>query len=82
MGQTSTQSSISSCLTEHEIKLLLESTTMSREQIIDFHHNFLKDCPNGVLKKKEFCRLFKELHNNDLKAQQVEKFAEYVFRYV
>jgi Ca2+-binding EF-hand superfamily protein len=80
MGQTSTQCSKPSSLNEDEIKLLLESTSMSREQIVDFYQNFLKDCPNGVLKKKEFCRLFKELHNNDLKTQKVEKFAEYVFK--
>lgn len=70
----------STILTDTEINLLLASTTMSREQIIDFHLNFIKDCPNGILTKKEFCKMFKELHNNDSKTQRVEKFSEYVFK--
>lgn len=82
MGQTSSKENKSTQLAEIEIEMLLKSTSMSREQIVDFHQDFLKDCPNGVLKKKEFCRLFLSLNNNELKSQKVEKFAEYVFKYV
>lgn len=67
-------------LKEEDIQLLQTATSMSREQIIDFHNNFLKDCPNGILTKKEFCRMFKELHSNDSKSKKIEKFSEYVFK--
>lgn len=67
-------------LSEKEIQLLLQNTTMSREQIIDFHENFLRDCPNGILTKKDFVRIFKELHPIEARRQKADKFCEYVFR--
>ena len=67
-------------LEENEIKLLLESTDMSRQQIEDFHENFLKDCPNGVITKKQFVKMFKQLHLNEAKKQKADKFVEYVFK--
>ena len=69
-------------LSEHEIQLLLSNTTMSREQIIDFHRNFLQDCPNGCLTKKEFLKMFKEIHPVDKSKQKADKFSDYVFRYL
>lgn len=69
-------------INEHEINLLLASTDMDREQIINFHVNFLQDCPSGVITKKEFTRMFKELHSNDAKKKKADKFAEYVFKWI
>ena len=54
--------------------------TSSCEQIIDFYENFLKDCPNGYLTRKDFVELFKKLHPIDKNKQKAEKFSEYVFR--
>ena len=83
---TSSEPSIASSqhktLTENEIQLLLSNTTMSREQIIDFHRNFLQDCPNGCLTKKEFLKMFKQIHPVDKSKQKADKFSDYVFRYL
>ncbi len=68
-------------LSENEIDLLLKSTDMTRDQIVDFHQNFLQDCPNGVITKKEFVRMFKQLHSNESRKEKAEKFTEYVFKY-
>lgn len=68
-------------LTEEAIRLLISNTTMTREQIIDFHANFIRDCPSGCMTKKHFIRMFKELHPSDSKKQKVDKFCDYVFRY-
>ena len=67
-------------LSDHEINLLELSTGMSKEQILDFHANFLEDCPNGYLTKKDFIRMFKVLHPDDVKREKCDKFAEYVFK--
>lgn len=67
-------------LKEEEINLLVSNTTMTREQIIDFHENFLKDCPSGYLTKKDFVKFFNELHPIESKRQKADKFCEYVFR--
>ena len=81
---TSSEQSIASqsqkTLNENEIQLLLSNTTMSREQIIDFHRNFLQDCPSGCLTKKEFLKMFKQIHPVDKSKQKAEKFSDYVFR--
>ena len=67
-------------LKEEEIQLLMASTSMNREQIIDFHNSFLKDCPFGILTKRAFCQMFKELHGEDTKSEKIEKFSEFVFK--
>ena len=67
-------------LTEDEISLLLSNTTMNREQILDFHSNFLLDCPTGCLTKKDFIKMFMELHSTDGKKQKADKFCDYVFK--
>ena len=71
-------------LSEEEIKLLLTSTNMTRDQIVDFHTNFLIDCPNGIVRKKDFLRMYQQLHPSDdnNKKKKVEKFCEYVFKLV
>lgn len=68
-------------LSEHEIELLMANTTMSREQIVDFHQNFIQDCPTGYLSKKDFIKMFNELHPNESKKAKADKFCDYVFRY-
>jgi hypothetical protein len=68
-------------LSEGQICLLLKSTDMNREQIMDFHQNFLIDCPSGVITKKEFIKMFKQLQSDESRKQKAEKFTEYVFKY-
>ena len=67
-------------LTQDEIELLMTSTNMDKEQIRNFHTCFLMDCPAGVVTKKEFTKMFKQLHSNDVQKQKAEKFTEYVFK--
>ncbi len=67
-------------LSEEELNLLLKNTNMSRDQIIEFHQKFLQDCPTGILTKKEFVKMFQQLHPNEEKRKKVEKFCEYVFK--
>jgi hypothetical protein len=76
----SSRENLSTNLSEHEIDLLLISTKMSRQEIVDFHYNYLKECPSGFLTKKEFITMFKLLHPSDTKKQKVEKFCQYVFK--
>lgn len=80
LSRSSSSRSISNKLSEDAIQLLLSNTKLNREEIIDFHENFLKDCPNGYLTKKDFIRMFKELHPSETKKQKADKFCEYVFR--
>jgi Ca2+-binding EF-hand superfamily protein len=69
-------------LTEEEIKLLLDNTTLTRAQIVALHQNFLKECPSGKLTKKDFVKLFKEVHPSENKKEKADKFCEYVFKVI
>jgi neuronal calcium sensor 1 len=69
-------------LTEEEIKILLSNTKLTRPQIIALHQNFLKECPTGKLTKKDFIKLFKEVHPSDNKKEKADKFCEYVFKVI
>lgn len=67
-------------LSEQEIVYLLEHTKFSREQILEFHSNFLRDCPHGFLTKRQFLRIFKSLYQNETECDKSEKFCEHIFR--
>jgi len=69
-------------LTEEEIKLLLDNTKLNRAQINALYHNFLKECPSGKLTKKDFVKLFKEVHPSENKKEKADKFCEYVFKVI
>lgn len=69
-------------LTEEEIKLLLDNTHLTRAQIVALHSNFLKECPTGKLTKKDFVKLFKEVHPSENKKEKADKFCEYVFKVI
>lgn len=69
-------------LTDDEIKLLLNNTKLNKAQINALHHNFLKECPSGKLTKKDFVKLFKEVHPSENKKEKADKFCEYVFKVI
>lgn len=69
-------------LTEEEIKVLLDNTNLTRAQIVALHQNFLKECPSGKLTKKDFVKLFKEVHPSENKNEKADKFCEYVFKVI
>jgi hypothetical protein len=64
-------------LGEHDVNALVKSTSMSREQILDFYADFLRDCPNGRLSKKEFIKMF-----NKTDGHKADEFCAYVFKYL
>jgi len=69
-------------LTDEEIKILLSNTKLNRAQIHALHLNFLKECPSGKLTKKDFVKLFKEVHPSENKKEKADKFCEYVFKVI
>jgi neurocalcin delta len=62
-------------LTEDDISLLIANTTFNREQIIQWHEGFLKDCPKGELDKKKFTDVYKEFYPQG----KADKFCAQVF---
>lgn len=69
-------------LTEEEINRLLANTSLTRREIVTLHQNFLKECPTGKLTKKDFVKLFKEVHPSENKNEKADKFCEYVFKVI
>lgn len=49
-------------LTEEEIKFLQNNTHFNREQILEWHSGFIKDCPKGKLDKKKFVDVYKQFY--------------------
>ena len=69
-------------LSEEDIKAIMDNTKLSRAEIIALHKNFLKECPSGKLNKKDFLKLFNEMHTLDKKKQKADKFCDYVFNVI
>lgn len=67
-------------LSDPTIDLLMVNTDLTRDQIIKIHQEFLKDCPNGLLYKKDFIKMFKQLHSSEKKRSKADKYCEYVFK--
>jgi len=63
-------------LSEKDLCFLESHTEFKREKIIEWHNAFLHDCPEGILDKKQFIKLFIQLESGEKK---VEKYAEFVF---
>ena len=70
------QSLPTSQLTESEVSTLRAETGMEREDIIEWHANFLAEYPNGFITKKEFVKLFLKSKTGTGSARQ---YAEIVF---
>ena len=48
----------------YDIKYLKENTKFSEAKLEYFHKCFLKDVPNGLMSKENFCTLFEHSFNN------------------
>ena len=79
MGQNSVKAK-SKTLDENELHILLTSTHFTREQILTYYSDFLHDCPNGKLTKKDFIKFFKSLHPNENKKAKADSYCDYVFK--
>lgn len=65
------------CLTEEDIKMLEMTTCLTRNQILEWYQDFVKECKNGELNKKNFTRFYKDLMPD---RSNTDKFCEFVFR--
>ncbi|KAI3379703.1 hypothetical protein SNEBB_004357 [Seison nebaliae] len=63
-------------LNESEISLLEQATGFSRSAVLNWHREFLNDCPSGQLTKKKFSEVYKQFYPDG----NVEHFTEHVFR--
>ncbi|CAF1688819.1 unnamed protein product, partial [Adineta ricciae] len=63
-------------LSENDIIHLMNETGFTREQILLWHSDFLRDCPDGRLSKAKFIDIYKQFY----KKGQVAKFCEHAFR--
>jgi len=48
-------------LTENQIEELSRKTKYKRDEILNLHSEFIRDCPSGKLDKKSFSKIYKEL---------------------
>jgi len=69
-------------LTEEDIETIIKCTNLKRPEIVGLHKNFIKECPSGKLNKKDFLKLFNEMHPLDKKKQKADKFCDYVFNVI
>ncbi|CAF0756402.1 unnamed protein product [Rotaria sp. Silwood1] len=63
-------------LDENDMVLLMNETGFTQEQILLWHSDFLRDCPDGKLSKSKFIDIYKQFY----KKGQVAKFCEHAFR--
>jgi Ca2+-binding EF-hand superfamily protein len=84
MGQQSSKNSQSNItgpqLDENEMHILMTNTHFTREQIQNYYKDFLHDCPNARLTKKDFVKFFKSLHPLENKKAKADTYCEYVFK--
>lgn len=77
MGNRYSTQQTSSKLTEKEIQFIMDNTSFDREQIYEWHKEFLKECPNGRLKRHQFEKICK---NQDQFEDEIRRFAKYAFQ--
>jgi Ca2+-binding EF-hand superfamily protein len=65
MGNKGTKKSRSNELNPKEIIMLKSNTQYSESEIREWHANFLRDCPNGKLNKKQFIDMYKKFLKHD-----------------
>ncbi|CAF1276313.1 unnamed protein product [Adineta steineri] len=70
------QKTYTNALSEDDIMHLVNETGFTREQILLWHSDFLRDCPDGRLSKLKFIDIYKQFY----KKGQVAKFCEHAFR--
>ncbi|CAF0886206.1 unnamed protein product, partial [Didymodactylos carnosus] len=63
-------------LSDDELKILLNCTGYTDEEILAWHAGFLKDCPSGKLDKKQFLNVYKKFYPNG----KADKYCNFVFK--
>ncbi|CAK8697989.1 neuronal calcium sensor 1-like [Clavelina lepadiformis] len=62
-------------LNTEDVQELLQCTHFDKKEIQRWHKDFIKDCPNGYLKKEEFQHVYKQFFPDG----DPSKFANFVF---
>ena len=65
-----------SILAESVIHTLLNKTKFTQQEIVDWWHGFLSDCPSGLLDKKKFVEVYQHRYPNG----KAKRFCDHVFR--
>lgn len=52
-------------LTEDDIQFIMSNTDFNREQVVNWHNDFKKQCPTGRLTKADFINFYKKLIKGD-----------------
>ncbi|CAF0931665.1 unnamed protein product [Rotaria sordida] len=63
-------------LSSDDITYLIKKTGFTRENILAWYEDFLRDCPDGKLSKKKFIDIYQQFY----KKGHVTKFCEHAFR--
>lgn len=66
-------------LTEQDIQFIMSNTDFTREKIVTWHEDFLKQCPDGKLRKPEFVKFYKNLIPGDQSPDE-DSYCEMVFQ--
>ena len=60
MGNKQSNEDLSKPLTEEKILEISRKTNLTRDEVLKWHSEFLRDCPNGKLEKKLFINIYKQ----------------------
>lgn len=67
-------------LTEDDIIFIMANTDFTRAKIIEWHAQFIKQCPLGKINRKEFVQFYKQLTPGNDNNIDEDRFCEYVFK--
>ncbi|RNA03141.1 Neuronal calcium sensor 2 [Brachionus plicatilis] len=76
MGNKDSKKKAEKNLSESELTLLMNNTTFSREEILQWHQGFMRDCSNGRLNCKKFIEVYKVFYPEG----KADKFCSHVFK--
>lgn len=77
MGNRHNNNNNTEDLTEKQVQFLLDNTSFDREQIDEWHKEFLKECPNGRLKRQQFEKICQQ--QSTAGPKEIKRFAKYAF---
>jgi Ca2+-binding EF-hand superfamily protein len=63
-------------LTEKQYIFILENTTFDREQVDEWYIEFLRECPTGRLRRRQFQNILAQEHGKD----EIKRFSKFAFQ--
>jgi hypothetical protein len=58
MGNKANKGAANRDLNERELAMLVSNTGLSRQQVLDWHRQFLSEFPDGYIDKTEFANIY------------------------